>query len=204
MPKFFVSNKDETARIFKSDFPEALSKVHPAVPLIVYIPVVIASIAAAFVIDKMSVVFVIPAIIFGVALWTITEYLLHRFLFHYEPKGDLARKIHWTFHGVHHDYPQDSKRLVMPPSVSLPLAVLFYFLFVIIFGPIGRPLFAGFVLGYLAYDMTHYAVHHFAFRNKYLLAMKAHHMTHHYRFPDKGFGVSNKFWDKVFGTEYPK
>jgi 4-hydroxysphinganine ceramide fatty acyl 2-hydroxylase len=41
----------------------------------------------------------------------------------------LGEKIHFIFHGVHHDYPSDSRRLVMPPSVSIPLAILFYFLF---------------------------------------------------------------------------
>ena len=107
------------------------------------------------------------------------------------------------FHGVHHDYPNDSMRLVMPPSVSLPLAALFYLLFRLIMGPVNvAPFFAGFLLGYLFYDITHYALHHFAIKKKFWLDLKQHHMKHHYKSPDEGFGVSQSWWDTVFRTQF--
>ena len=42
-----------------------------------------------------------------------------------------------------------------------------------------RPLFAGFILGYLTYDLTHYATHHFPMRSGYLKYLKRYHMMHH-------------------------
>jgi sterol desaturase/sphingolipid hydroxylase (fatty acid hydroxylase superfamily) len=91
----------------------------------------------------------------------------------------------------------------MPPSASLPLAVIFFLLFYIIVGRIYvAPFMAGFLTGYLCYDMTHYAVHHFNMHNKFWLAIKNHHMKHHYQDPSKGFGVSSPVWDKIIGTDF--
>lgn len=205
MPKNFVSNKDETVRMFKSDFMEALSRVHPSVPLILYVPVILVMLYYSIFIYKISALSVIGLIIFGIFIWTITEYLLHRFIFHWELKGKWGQRIHFIFHGVHHDYPSDSRRLVMPPSVSIPLALLFYFLFKALIGDISVfPFFAGFLTGYLFYDITHYAIHHFNMHSKFWLMIKNHHMRHHYQDAMKGFGVSSPAWDKVFKTDFPR
>lgn len=203
MAKKFVSNKDETVRMFKSDFMEALSRVHPVVPLIIFVPVILYMFYLSYWYFQLPLTNIFGLVMFGVFVWTITEYLLHRFIFHLELKSELGKKIHFIFHGVHHDYPSDSRRLVMPPSVSIPLATLFYFLFRFLIGDVAvYPFFAGFLSGYLFYDMTHYAVHHFNMHSKFWLALKHHHIKHHYKDPDRGFGVSSPLWDIVFGTNY--
>jgi sterol desaturase/sphingolipid hydroxylase (fatty acid hydroxylase superfamily) len=93
----------------------------------------------------------------------------------------------------------------MPPSVSIPLATIFFFFFRSLIGDVlVNPFFVGFLTGYLFYDITHYAVHHFNMKNKFWLAIKNHHMLHHYKHSDKGFGVSQPTWDYVFGTTYPE
>ncbi len=205
MAKKFVSNKDETVRMFKSDFMEALSRVHPAVPLIIFVPVILYMIYLSIFNFNIESINIIGLVIFGIFIWTITEYLLHRYIFHFEMKSKIGARIHFIFHGVHHDYPSDSRRLVMPPSVSIPLAALFYFLFRFLIGDISvLPFFAGFLTGYLFYDMTHYAVHHFNMHSKFWLAIKNHHIKHHYQNPDKGYGVSSPLWDYFFGTMFPK
>jgi 4-hydroxysphinganine ceramide fatty acyl 2-hydroxylase len=205
MAKKFVSNKDETVRMFDSDFLESLSKVHFTVPLIIFVPVILYMLYLAIFESVLTTLSIIGLIIFGLFIWTITEYLLHRFIFHLELKSKLGARIHFIFHGVHHDYPSDSKRLVMPPSVSIPLAAFFYFLFRFLIGGISvNPFFAGFLIGYLFYDMTHYAVHHFNMHSKFWLAIKNHHIKHHYQNPDKGYGVSSPFWDYIFKTNYLK
>ena len=56
----------------------------------------------------------------GYGLWTLTEYWIHRSVFHLEPKSRLGGRLHWIFHGVHHDHPNDPRRLVMPPIVTGP------------------------------------------------------------------------------------
>ena len=203
MAKKFVSNKDETIRMFKSDFMEALSRVHPAVPLIIFVPVILYMFYLSYWYFQLPLTNIFGLVMFGVFVWTITEYLLHRFIFHLELKSEFGKKIHFIFHGVHHDYPSDSRRLVMPPSVSIPLASLFYILFRFLIGDVAvYPFFAGFLSGYLFYDMTHYAVHHFNMHSKFWLALKHHHIKHHYKDPDRGFGVSSPLWDIVFGTNY--
>lgn len=203
--KNFVSNKDETVRMFENDFIESLSKVHWTVPLWLYVPVVLYFLYRSFFSFELTVGTIVWYFIIGLFIWTLTEYVLHRFLFHFPAKSKFGKRIHFIFHGVHHDYPKDSKRLVMPPSISIPLAVAFYVLFFYIFGPVlVAPFFAGFIIGYIFYDITHYAIHHFNMKSKFWLMIKNHHMLHHYKHSDKGFGVSQPAWDYVFKTTFPE
>lgn len=204
MTKKYVSNKDETVRMFSNDLLEALSRVHWTVPLWVFIPIISYFLYMSVVTFSLESGIITLYFVIGIAVWTITEYLLHRFIFHYQPSSRFGKRLHFMFHGVHHDYPKDSKRLVMPPSVSIPLASLFYFGFEAAFGSVlVSPFFAGFLVGYLFYDITHYAIHHFNMKSKFWLAIKNHHMLHHYKYDDKGFGVSQPLWDYVFKTTYP-
>lgn len=203
MPKNYVSNKDETVRMFKNDLLESLSRVHWTTPLIMYIPIILYFIYRSYFILNLTGKDIVLLFLFGIVIWTFTEYTLHRFVFHYQPKSEFGKKIHFIIHGVHHDYPKDSKRLVMPPSVSIPLALFFYWLFTLLIGSVFIfPFFAGFLTGYLFYDTTHYAVHHFNMHSKLWLAIKNHHMKHHYQDSNKGYGVSQPTWDYVFGTTF--
>jgi len=205
MKKNYVSNSQESVRMFKSNLLEGLSKVHWTVPLYIFIPVI------GFCIYKdidnaIGMITFVELFALGLFVWTFTEYIMHRFVFHYAPPDKpWAQRVHFIFHGVHHDYPSDAKRLVLPPSVSIPLALLFYFLFNAIL-PANDVwgFFPGFILGYLFYDISHYAIHHFNFKGNLWKKIKQHHMLHHYQDPDKGYGVSSPMWDKVFGSDFIK
>lgn len=202
MPKNYISNSTDSPRMFKSDLLEPLSKVHFSVPLYIFIPTAVYCIYRDFAVENVGVGTFILYFILGVVIWTLTEYVMHRFVFHFTPKGALQERIHFVFHGVHHDYPKDRKRLVMPPSVSIPLALFFFVLFRLIFSD--QALFAfwpGFILGYLWYDMMHYAMHHYTFKQPYLKRVQHHHMIHHYQDPNKDFGVTSDIWDKVFHSQ---
>ncbi len=201
MPQLYISNENESVRMFRNDFLDFFSRIHWSVPLYIYIPVIAYFLYHSAIEVKLNVLSIIVLLILGIFFWTLLEYVLHRFIFHYEPKTDFGKKIHFVFHGVHHDYPRDAKRLVMVPTVSIPLAVFFYFLSLFILGAsLSKPFFAGLVLGYLIYDMMHFALHHFGFKNQLLLELKKHHMKHHYSEPNKSFGVSSPLWDYIFGT----
>ena len=205
MKKNFVSNSQESVRMFKSDFLEALSKVHFTVPIYIFFPVIIACVYEAIV-QNIGVIPFVILFFSALFVWTFVEYVLHRFVFHYVPKDKpWALRIHFIFHGVHHDYPSDAKRLVLPPSVSIPLATAFFFLFKAIL-PVNYiwGFFPGFILGYLIYDISHYAIHHFNFKGSIWKKIKQHHMLHHYQDPDAGYGVSSPLWDKVFGSDFPE
>jgi sterol desaturase/sphingolipid hydroxylase (fatty acid hydroxylase superfamily) len=191
--------------MFDNNFLEALSRVHPSVPLIIYVPVIFYMLYLSINKFGLDILSIIGLILVGLFVWTVTEYFLHRFIFHWELKSKLGKQIHFIFHGVHHDYPSDSRRLVMPPSVSIPLAAIFYFLFLVILGEsFVHPFFIGFLIGYLFYDITHYAIHHFNMHSKFWLMIKNHHMKHHYQDPHKGYGVSTPLWDLIIGTNFPK
>lgn len=205
MKRNFISNSSESIRMFKSNFLERLSKVSFYIPLVVYIPVIFYLSWYALLNIKMDVLSFIGYVLFGLFVWSFTEYILHRFVFHFYPKAEWLRRIHFIFHGVHHDYPNDAKRLVMPPSASIPLAIGFYFLFEYLL-PTGtnEAFFIGFIGGYLVYDMMHYALHHANFKNGFWKKLKQHHMLHHYSDSTKGFGVSSDFWDKILGSNFLK
>jgi len=205
MKKNFVSNSSDSIRMFKNGFLESLSKVHFFVPLLVFVPVIIFLIwKSLFDIGMYALPFA-GYVVLGLFVWTFTEYVMHRYVFHFYPKSAWGKKIHFIFHGVHHDYPNDAKRLVMPPSASIPLALGFFFLFQYLL-PAGTvyAFFLGFISGYLAYDMMHYALHHANFKNAFWKKLKQHHMLHHYSDSTRGYGVSSDFWDKILGSNFLK
>jgi sterol desaturase/sphingolipid hydroxylase (fatty acid hydroxylase superfamily) len=193
--------------MFKSNFLESLSKVHFSVPLFIFIPVIIYFIRQALWVENISLETFLVYYIVGLFIWSLTEYIMHRFIFHLEPIPDVKwmERLHFIFHGVHHDYPSDAKRLVLPPSVSIPLATGFYFLFSSILEPNQfSAFFSGFLTGYLCYDMMHYAFHHANFKNKFWKKLKDHHMLHHYADASKGYGVSSDLWDKIFFSDFAR
>lgn len=203
--KLFVSRAKETPRMFQSDFAEFFSRVHWTVPIWIYAPFIVYLIWHSLARLEVSAFAVFGIFAGGVFLWTLVEYLLHQFAFHYHPKSELGKRIIWIFHGVHHDYPSDPLRLVMPPIVSLPLAALFYGAFWLAVGERFAPsLMAGFTLGYLIYDISHYAIHHFNLKGAYFGWIREHHMRHHFSDPTRGFGVSSPLWDIAFGTDFQR
>ena len=141
----------------------------------------------------------------GLCYWTLFEYLLHRFGFHseaYLPDNRYVICIHYLLHGIHHAYPMDSLRLVFPPV----LGFIFCYFFKSIYNlyipfPFSHAFMAGKILGYIYYDLFHYFSHHRDIKNGYIGFMKKYHLSHHYKNSLQGFGVSNHFWDLVFGTQ---
>jgi len=209
MPKVAVTHKDEAPmRLFQSNFLEFFTHIHPAVIVIIWLPVALYFLLRPIFVPVAGVsAWYIPAgFVLGLFLWTLAEYLLHRFVFHFHAKSKRGKRITFLFHGVHHAQPQDKTRLVMPPVVSIPLALLFYGLFHLVWSVLLKlphwvaPTFSGFIAGYLVYDLTHYATHHFPMRSGYAKFIKRYHMQHHYTTPNARYGVSSPLWDRVFGT----
>jgi sterol desaturase/sphingolipid hydroxylase (fatty acid hydroxylase superfamily) len=196
------------ARMFSSDFVEPFSKVHPALPAIIFLPVV-----AWFGWEALMLTpfWQIPlALIGGGLLWSLVEYTLHRFVFHIDQSTPVGHFFHFYTHGIHHSYPDDFYRLVMIPTLSIPLAIGFYYLFGAVFPAAFLPgFFAGFVLGYLTYDYTHFATHNIVpprhpklrWIATIMKEQRRRHMVHHYKEHEAGYGVSTALWDVVFGTK---
>ncbi len=185
--------------MFDSRLLDALSRVHPAVPVLIFTPAIVAM--TAWGLSSQSVPVMVGLFVAGYALWTLFEYWLHRIVFHFEPEDGLGARMHWIIHGVHHDHPNDPLRLVMPPAVSVPLGAVVFGLLYLIFGESYAPgLGAGFFAGYLVYDMTHYYLHHFRPRGRLGRMLRERHMRHHFQDETRGFGISAPYWDEVFGT----
>lgn len=200
MNQKYISNKDESVRMFKSGFIEWFSHVHPIVPHVVWVPMLgwmgYLTYRAA-----VPLHYAAALLLFGFFVWTFAEYVLHRTVFHFHPKSGFGKRMWFIIHGVHHDYPRDSRRLVMPPALSIPIGVFFWGTFRLLLGPeYVSPFFAGFVIGYLAYDSTHFIVHHYHLTGRIGLYLKQQHLRHHYLDPETNFGVSTPIWDFVFGT----
>jgi len=185
--------------LFKSEFLNFFSRVHPAIPAIIFVPVIVAM-EWLGVANGYSVLAMVGFIAIGLFIWTLTEYWLHRLIFHWEPDNAFGRRMHFIIHGIHHDHPNDKMRLVMPPSVSVPLAALFLLAYWLVFGEAGFPIFGGFMLGYLAYDYTHYYVHHFVPKSNLGKKLREQHMRHHFQDHRFGYGVSSPLWDVAFRT----
>lgn len=184
------------------NFMEPLSKTPWYVIPILWIPADIYAISLAL--QGLRWFYVLPLYILGLFIWTLLEYLLHRFLFHLDdnlPENNIAFTLHFLLHGVHHYLPMDPLRLVMPPSLLVILTTPLYHLAHLLFPYyMAMSIFAGAFMGYVMYDCTHYFLHH-AKLPSFLKPTKTYHLDHHYKDYQLGFGVTSKFWDVVFGTE---
>ena len=197
----------ETCQMFETPLIERFSRIHPATPFVFWLPVLGYVAYGSLQVGATGVPGFVGLVVLGALMWTFTEYTLHRWLFHYTGPRPWQRRMFFVLHGVHHDFPQDSARLVMPLGASIPLGAAFYLLFRLVTGPtVVGPLFVGFGLGYLAYDGTHFAVHHFRMGSSVGRWLKRYHMIHHHTGVDARYGVSSPLWDWVFGTlgEEPK
>jgi dihydroceramide fatty acyl 2-hydroxylase len=192
-------------RMFDSDLLDKLSRVHPAVPVVIYVPEIAILLGLAISAGGASTLGLVGLFVGGYLLWTLSEYWIHRVIFHFEPEEGFGARLHWIIHGVHHDHPNDPLRLVMPPSVSLPLSTLFLVAFWAVLGtPLWYSFGAGFIAGYLIYDMTHYHLHHHKPKTRAGKRLRELHMRHHFQDDTTGFGISAPYWDTAFGTHSPK
>jgi len=186
--------------MFRTPLIDRFTRVHPAVPLIIFIPAIALLVLAA---DHhgAGTATLVALVVAGWVIWGLVEYWVHRVLFHFEPDDGLGARLHWMVHGVHHDHPNDPLRLVMPPAVSVPGTALFVLLFTTALGVAhGLALGAGFVLGYLVYDTTHHHLHHHRPRTAIGRRLRELHMRHHFQDDTRGYGISAPWWDVVFGT----
>lgn len=211
----------ESAPLF-GNFLEPLSKTPWWVVPIVWLPPVmygtyIASFGLSSIGEEAAYWFL------GLFLWTLVEYVLHRFLFHLDkyvltstisrtttnidtrflPDHPLALTVHFLLHGIHHYLPMDKLRLVMPPTLFFALATPFWKLAHAVFywnWSVATAVFCGGIFGYICYDLTHYFLHHKTLP-AYWRELKKYHLQHHFMDYENGFGVTSRFWDQIFGTQ---
>jgi sterol desaturase/sphingolipid hydroxylase (fatty acid hydroxylase superfamily) len=197
-----AQKEHESIRLFENELLERLSHVHPIVPLLLWAPVAAWLLWRGIAVYDIPVTTIIALVAAAFVAWSLTEYSLHRFMFHFPAKSELGKRFVFLFHGNHHDDPKDKTRLVFPPAGSIPIMIGLYLLFgLVVPQPWLQPFFGGFIIGYLIYDYIHYATHHFPMRNPLAKYLKHYHLKHHYAGEGGRFGVSSPVWDWVFRTD---
>jgi dihydroceramide fatty acyl 2-hydroxylase len=185
--------------MFETPLIEQFSRIHPVTPFVFWLPVSCYLLVRGA--SHAGVLAAFGLLLAGLLLWTLVEYVLHRYVFHYVGPRRWQRRMHFVIHGVHHDFPSDADRLVMPLGASIPMGATIYIVLHVLLGSaFADPLFGGVVLGYLAYDGTHYAIHHFRMSSRWGKWIKRHHMIHHHTGANARWGVSSPLWDWIFGT----
>ena len=189
-----------TTRVFKNDTLEWLSRTHISIPLIIFSSISSGLIYYGLTDRGLTTSSVIVLFVSGLLFFTLVEYLIHRFLFHLTPKTPAQKKFAYTAHGVHHDFPKDRDRLVMPIPASLTFTLLFFLIYQLIMGVNVYGFLPGFLMGYAAYLWVHYMVHAFRPPKNFFKILWVHHGIHHYKEPNRAFGVSSPLWDVIFRT----
>lgn len=194
-----IKNKGTTS-LFENRLLEALTRTHFAFPVTLYLVVSVAILIYAGFYTQLEMWRALYMVPLGLITFSLVEYCIHRFVFHFHPTTEKGQQLKYKIHGVHHEYPKDKDRLVMPPVLSIVLATLFYGIFSFISGKYVLLFFPGFLSGYSIYLFIHYAVHRFRPPRNFLKVLWTHHALHHYKSEDTAFGVSMPAWDYLFGT----
>uniref|UniRef100_A0A8B9TRI0 Fatty acid 2-hydroxylase n=1 Tax=Anas platyrhynchos TaxID=8839 RepID=A0A8B9TRI0_ANAPL len=215
---------DRPIRLFHSDFLESLSKTAWYVVFLVWTPVVLylswvsytalaqgnTRLFSSFttVLHPRAQILLPFIFLLGMFLWSLLEYLIHRFVFHMKPPASnyYLITLHFLLHGQHHKSPFDSSRLVFPPvPASLVIGFFYGVLQLLLPEVLGLSVFVGGLCGYVVYDMMHYYLHYGSpKKGTYLYGLKAYHVKHHFEHQKSGFGISTRFWDRPFRTLIPE
>lgn len=134
----------------------------------------------------------------GLLWWTLLEYLLHRFVFHRFPRT-LGRR-----HLQHHAQPRVRSLARAPLPSSLGGLSLHALVLTPLWGLDRAAAFvAGVAIGYMAYEWIHWQLHSGQQTSRRFPVLRRHHLMHHHLHAGSRFGVSSRFWDRLFGTMGP-
>lgn len=195
--------REREVRLYDNDFLEALTRVHPAVPICIWGPIALGLIWLGHH-EGIGWPAVVALTLFGGFCWTFVEYCLHRWVFHWQPRSERLREFFYPMHQLHHDV-QEWDRLLAPPMMAVPLWLAFMLFFYWLLGtPTLFPFFGGFTIGYLCYDYIHFYTHFVRPRSRLGKGLRKRHLQHHFAAEDRWYGVSSPLWDYVFGTHIPK
>jgi sterol desaturase/sphingolipid hydroxylase (fatty acid hydroxylase superfamily) len=133
------------------------------------------------------------ALVFGLAFWTLAEYVIHRWVYHHAP-------IFSKLHDSHHQEP--GAMIGVPSFLSTGFIVLVCYAPLYFVAPVlGGGLTSGVLLGYAGYMVVHHATHHWKIEpGDWLYEARMRHMSHHYH-DSTDFGIVTDFWDRAFGTK---
>ena len=179
-----------------------MARTHHLAPVIIFGSLSLLQTLAAIVWGGFSPAKMILLYLAGFCMWTVVEYVLHRFPFHYVTEKEPLRLLTGGLHLLHHEIPNRGDYVVSPILLSTPFYLLISgLLYLITKNIFSTALFmAGLALAYLCYEWVHYSTHHRVAKTSFGKYLKRHHMMHHFKDSQNYFGVTSPFWDWMFGT----
>ncbi|NUQ26406.1 MAG: sterol desaturase family protein [Saprospiraceae bacterium] len=197
----FVSDENISVPLFQNKWLDKLTRTHIAVPVTFFFVYAAGLLYYTTITTELTLLTISMLFAGGAILFTFVEYNVHKRLFHAPPDAsDQRKKITYTVHGIHHDYPKDKQRLAMPPAMSVTISTVLLIVFRVTLGQYAFSTLAGFMVGYALYLVIHYSVHIFRPPNNFVKYLWVNHAIHHYSEEGVMFGVSSPFWDYVYGT----
>ncbi len=134
----------------------------------------------------------------GVTLWSLVEYLLHRFLGHDRRTWPNGFATEHTRHHSEGDYFAPTWKKTMVAMVAVPVVSGAAAL---VLGPtLGIVFGASFVSMYVLYECVHRRAHTHRGLGGYGRYLRRHHFHHHFGNPRANHGVTSPVWDLAFGT----
>ncbi|MEM6522805.1 MAG: sterol desaturase family protein [Bacteroidota bacterium] len=195
-----MPNNKGTKVLFKNRWIEKFSRTHISIPIAIFLVYSAGLLYWSAINTTLAVGTTIGLFFTGLLIFTLTEYVMHRYIFHMATYTEFRRKIQYAFHGVHHDYPKDKDRLAMPPVVSITIATILLFLLELVMHDFVFAFLPGFLTGYAGYLFVHYIVHAYQPPKNIFKTLWVHHGIHHYKNHERAFGVSSPLWDYIFRT----
>ena len=120
----------------------------------------------------------------GLAAWSLVEYAVH---------GWLSHRFRTPIGALHFEHHRDARRVFTSPAAWVPLAGVAFLLLPAAFA-------LGLLCGFLHYEYVHWRIHFRSPRSVREERLRAHHLAHHACSAKAYYGVTTRFWDRVFGT----
>ncbi len=197
--EFRVYPDEKSPKLFKSPLLEVLTKTKLWIIISLYSTVGVGWLLLYVYVFHGTILSMTGLFFLGFIAWTLGEYLLHRFVYHKIKDSSYDTGMQYLFHGIHHQYPSDEDRIILPPVPGLAIASLFLAVYYLIMGSAAFAFGTGFLIGYLVYISIHWMVHSKPTPARFAFWWN-HHNIHHYQQHDRAFGVSTPIWDMVFRT----
>jgi 4-hydroxysphinganine ceramide fatty acyl 2-hydroxylase len=180
----------------------ALRKLAPLAFVYVAVSLPLAFVAASEGFSVWSIVLLLAS---GFFSWSLIEYGLHRFIFHYDAQSRIGRKLLYQAHLSHHENPKETRRHLASLILSAPIAVAYWVLAwaATMSWAAACYLFIGMAGGYFCYQWLHFHCHHGRSRLRLLRYLRRYHLLHHHKTPELRFGVTSPLFDLLFGTFRP-
>jgi sterol desaturase/sphingolipid hydroxylase (fatty acid hydroxylase superfamily) len=144
----------------------------------------------------------VPLLFIGLCSWSLFEYLMHRFVFHYDARSRLGRQFLYHAHLSHHENPVGKNQISASLIIGLPIGAVYWPGAWALTGSwvMASWMFIGLAAGFFSYKWVHFQTHHRRSRARLLRYLRHYHLLHHYKTPKLRFGVTSPLFDLIFGT----